>query len=439
MSKELTAALKVVERELGVKIRKRKLSDLKPDPQNTRKHNARNTGIIVESMKEVRAGRSVVLDANDVIRAGNATVSVAPEAGIHEGIEVETRGDKLLIHKRADLTDERAAKRMSIADNASTDASTWDIEMLTYHARADETLFDGIFDDDDDVLHRIRRAMAAEAEKRDEEFELPDASKPISKRGDVWQCGRHRVMCGSATDKADVQQLVGAVKVRMVYTDPPYGIAVVNSKGTIGNEPFKPMGTVGGGGAFGGKKNEIRGGARIEANKYAPIIGDDSTATAIAAWQLVHGLYPKAVHIWWGGNHYASALTDSPCWIVWNKETGENNFADAELAWTNQKTAVRMVTHQWNGLLKESERGEKRVHPTQKPVALAIWCFEKYGATGDHVLDLFGGSGSTLLACETTGRSALVMELSEPYVDIIVARWEHATGKKATLISGGGR
>lgn len=443
-SPELREALKVVERELGVKLRKRDLADLKPDPQNTRTHNDRNRGLIIESIKEVGAARSIVTDANDVTRAGNATISVAESAGISEGIEVETRGDRLLIHKRGDLKDERKAKRLSIADNAATDASGWDVERLAFHMREDETLFDGIFDEDDDVLHKIRKAIAGTTQERDEEFD-PDAIPPgkvVSKRGDVWECGRHRVMCGSATDQGDVQRLVGKAKIHMVYTDPPYGIAVVNvENGTVDNQEDRrhtlKTGTVGGGGAFGGKKNEMRGAAVIAAKKYAPIIGDDSTETAIAAWQLAAGLFKKAIHIWWGGNHYASALPDSKCWIVWDKENGDSNFADAELAWTNMDRGVRLFRHKWNGMLKASERGEARVHPTQKPVALAVWCMERFGDGGDNVLDLFGGSGSTLLGAESTQRTAYIMEMSEPYVDIIVARWEHVTGQKAKLIKGG--
>lgn len=448
MSKELTAALKLVERELGIKIRTRKVAELKPDPQNTRKHNPRNTGIIAESMKEVGAARSVVTDANDVIRAGNATVSIAPGAGFEEGIEIETQGDRLVIHKRGDLKDERKAKRLSIADNASTDASAWDVDALTFHMKEDANLFDGIFDEQDDVLHKIRRAMADVAEKHDEDFVPPDVKKPVAKRGDIWICGRHRIMCGSATDAKDVGTLIGGAKIRMVYTDPPYGISIVNvKKGSVGGEKSptrwaeaveKKKGQLGSGGAFGGKGNEIRGAKRIEANFYAPVIGDESTETAIAAYKICAELkIPKM--IFWGGNHYSSALPDSSCWIVWDKMNGDTGYADAELAWTNLKKAVRIFQHQWNGLMKGSERGEKRVHPTQKPVALAVWCLEKFGDGKDNVLDLFGGSGSTLLACESTDRNAFVMELSEPYVDIMIARWEHATGQKAHREKGAGR
>lgn len=426
MNKDLANALKIVERELGVKIRRRKLSELKQDPQNTRKHNDRNRGIIVESMKEIRAFRSVGVDANDVIRAGNATVSVAPSAGITEGIEIETDGRRLLIHKRGDMTDERTAIRASVADNASTDASTWDVEALTFHMRSDDQLFAGILDDDDDVLHKVRKALAGEIGlTRGDVRDLTEPANVQTKRGDVWICGRHRVMCGSSLDSRDMDALFDGKKMQFVYGDPPYGIQIVKMGGAFQGK---------GGGAFGGKGKELRGAERVEAVKYAPVIGDESTHTATEAFRLCMERKIRRM-IWWGANHYASALPDSKCWIVWDKETGENNFADAELAWTNSDTAVRIFRHQWNGLLKESERDERRVHPTQKPVALAAWCLEKYGASGDNVYDPFGGSGSLLLACEVTQRNSFTMELSEPYVDIIVARWEHATGQKATRIT----
>jgi len=116
---------------------------------------------------------------------------------------------------------------------------------------------------------------------------------------------------------------------------------------------------------------------------------------------------------------------------VWDKEnTGD--FADCELAWTNQKTAVRKFEHMWNGMVKASECGQKRVHPTQKPVALAAWCFDRYGAECASVLDLFGGSGSTLIACEQKNKSGYIMELSTDYCDVIVRRWQEFTGKQAT-------
>jgi hypothetical protein len=209
------------------------------------------------------------------------------------------------------------------------------------------------------------------------------------------------------------------VTPEMVYTDPPYGISIVQG------------GKVGGGGAFGGKKNEKADKSNIiQSSNFAPIINDDSIDTAVEAISIIKTL-GAGVEIIWGGNYYASALPNSSCWIVWDKEN-TGNFADAELAWTNQPSAVRIFKHMWNGMVKASERGQKRVHPTQKPVALAEWCFENYGDP-KTVLDLFLGSGSTLIACEQTRRDCYGMELSPAYCDVIVKRWEDFTGKKAIL------
>jgi 16S rRNA G966 N2-methylase RsmD len=422
MSKKLDDALKVIEEELGVKIRTRKLTELKPDPENARKHSDRNRGIIAESIKEVGAGRSVVVDGNDVTRAGNATIAVAQSIGMTEAIQVETTGDRLLVHKRADVKDARKAKRLALQDNAATDASEWDTDRLVADMKEDGTILTGIFDEDDDILHRVRRALAEKAEQSDEDFDgtPPEPGKTVTQRGDVWVCGTHRVMCGDATDPVELQMLLDGKKPQFVYADPPYGISVVQK------------GQMGGGGAFGGVANEIRGQKRIEPNRYAPIIGDDTIETAVKAFNACAALKPRS-SVWWGANHYAAALPNSACWIVWDKET-TGNFADAELAWTNKDLAVRLFTHKWNGLVKDSERGEKRIHPTQKPVALAAWCLEKFGEGGDLVLDPFGGSGSTLIACESLQRRAFLMELSAPYCDVIVSRWEHSTGKKATRI-----
>lgn len=169
-------------------------------------------------------------------------------------------------------------------------------------------------------------------------------------------------------------------------------------------------------------------------NKYYPIAGDDSVDTAIASYKVCANLFPDAVQIWWGGNYYAHVLPPSSCWIVWDKEN-TGNFADAELAWTNQPSAVRIFKHMWNGMVKASEHGEKRVHPTQKPVALAQFCFEKYGKPNDLIFDPFLGSGMSLIAAAKIGdRTVYGCELSEVYCEIIMQRFFNLTQIEPELI-----
>jgi len=118
---------------------------------------------------------------------------------------------------------------------------------------------------------------------------------------------------------------------------------------------------------------------------------------------------------------------------VWDKQREGNTFSGAELAYVNKGVRVDVFRHMWHGMVKASEHGQKRVHPTQKPTALAKWCFDNYGKP-QTVLDLFGGSGSTLIACEETKKNCLMMELDPKYCDVIVKRWENFTGKKAELV-----
>jgi len=204
----------------------------------------------------------------------------------------------------------------------------------------------------------------------------------------------------------------------------------------------KPFGKVGGGKPhpFAGKKlGRVHGPARnaiIQPGVYEPVIGDDTTETAVAAYHVLLALGIPAI-VLWGGNYFANSLPASRRWLVWDKEN-TGTFADAELAWTNQDMIVRLLRHQWSGLIKASERGERRVHPTQKPVALAEWVIKTIAPQATSVIDLFLGSGSTIIAAEQTGRSCVGLEMSPAYCDVIVKRWQDFVGAHATL-DGDGR
>ena len=199
----------------------------------------------------------------------------------------------------------------------------------------------------------------------------------------------------------------------LVLTDPPYGISVV-----------------GGDKAFG----KVGGGNIVESHLYSTIIGDDTTETSQANYEIVKELSKN--QIIFGGNYFTDFLSPSRCWVVWDKQN-TGNFADAELAWTSFDKGVRLYHFLWNGLCREGSRkveGKTRVHPTQKPVGLMANIIKDFSEDGASVLDCFGGSGSTLIACEQTNRNCYMMELDPHYVDVIIARWENLTGEKAVLL-----
>lgn len=240
--------------------------------------------------------------------------------------------------------------------------------------------------------------------------EVPEHVEPKSKLGDIYQLGNHRLMCGDSTSLSDVEKLMDGDKVDMVFTDPPYGI---NEKG------------------------DRSGRSGLAKGNNLKDFKDDSIQYAIDAFNLCQGIGIEK-QVWFGANYYCHSLPQSNNWLVWDKRIEEKQTdmqSDCELAWVQDgHKSVRIFRHLWKGLIKGSEHGSKRVHPTQKPTALAEWCFEKYGEP-KSVLDLFGGSGSTLIACEKTNRKCFMMELDPHYIDVIVARWENFTGKKAELLN----
>lgn len=132
----------------------------------------------------------------------------------------------------------------------------------------------------------------------------------------------------------------------------------------------------------------------------------------------------------WGGNYFSSMLPNSSCWIVWNKDNGENDFADCELAWTSFDKAVRMFTFRWQGMLQgDMKNKEKRIHVMQKPVALYEWILQRYANPGDTILDTHVGSASSLIACHNTNHRFVGFELSKEYYGLAKDRYESETSQ----------
>jgi DNA modification methylase len=375
------------------------INDLKQDHKNARKRTNQSAELIQESIKRYGAARSIVIDEDNRILAGNGTIEGAKQAGIKNVRVIETDGSEIIAVKRTGLT-EHEKVGLALADNRTSDLSDWDAEML--HQLSQEHDVSPWFDEEDlaEIIGEIEKLPSEEHTDPDDVPEV-DEEAVITKPGDLWILGDHRLLCGDSTNIQHVERLMDGKKADMVFTDPPYGVSI--GQQTQGSSNLA-------------KKNNY---GSCDWDKEIPYdaISDSLTLAPIC--------------ILWGANYYAEKLPPSPCWIVWDKEnTGD--FADAELAWTNQNTAVRIFKHMWNGMIKASERGQKRVHPTQKPVALAEWCFENYGNPAT-VLDLFLGSGSTLIACEQTRRSCYGMELDPAYCDVIVKRWSDFTGREAIL------
>ena len=376
---------------------------------------------------------------------------VSPDGDIYDGHQRQTLmgaikdyGPNATVDVRVSsrpLTDD---ERRELVVRLKQNQAGWDFDMLPNLYEREELLewgFEpeelGMFPDDDkpddpgvqiDKAEELREKWGVEA-------------------GQLWQLGEHRLICGDCTDAVVVARAMGGERAGLVFADPPYGVNIVAANVSVGGgegpggmipfggvKGFQRLGSVGGAKPFGTAPVRGSDGASniVAVGKYAPVIGDETTDTAIKAATLFLKEWPDAVQVWWGGNYYVEALGSSSCWLVWNKET-TGNFADCELAWTNQDKAAKLFTHKWNGMLRDSERG-RRWHPTQKPAALAVWAFELLGSVGDVIFDPFCGAGMSIIAGEQSNRQVRAIEMSADYCAVAIQRWVDMTGGEPVLL-----
>ena len=408
-----------------------KISDIENHPNNPKVHNDNQIRLIEKSIKKFGYTNPVILSSDGVILAGHARVKAAIQMGQDTIPCIRTK----LTGKDADA--------YLIADNRLTELAQYDRDILSDLLSdlpkdlVDLTGFDTVQvdallsgEDIPDIEKFISDSQPEEPrEEVDAEPQIDRAAELNIKwqvqTGDIWQCGDHRIICGDCTDPNTVEMLLGGGKVDLLLTDPPYGVSIVSGKS---------KGTVGGGGKLGFGK--VGGGKIVDSKEYPVIVGDESTDSARKAISLLDSIKNKII---FGGNYFTDFLPPSRCWIIWDKENPGNCFADAELAWTSFDKNVKLYHWLWNGLSRKGERAEElksRVHPTQKPVGLFKLILQDYSETDEVVIDPFLGSGTTLIACENTGRKCRGIEISPEYCAVVLERFKDATGKEPVRING---
>ena len=270
----------------------------------------------------------------------------------------------------------------------------------------------------EDIKFELEKEFDIKFEKQEDEDIPEKPKKPKSKLGDVYQLGKHKVMCGDSTKL--IKKLLNNKKIDLLLTDPPYGISAVNVKGKTGG---------------GGKLGFTGGGGIVKARQWKKIIGDDKEFDPSLLLTLGH------LKIIFGANNFANRLPNNSRWLVWDKKTQDKSgshtdtFSDVELMWTNiDNKSSKIYRFLWSGLIREGDRKtelKERVHPTQKPVGLFSDIIRDYTKKAQVILDPYLGSGTTLIACEQTDRVCYGMEIDPGYFDVIIERWENFTGKKA--------
>lgn len=390
------------------------IKSLKPYKNNPRK-NDKAVEYVANSIRQFGFKVPIVIDENYEIVCGHTRWKAAKTLGL----------ETVPCVMADDLTPEQV-QAYRLADNKTAEMADWDFDLLELEFNdIDPALFDmsdfGFFQDDEPGKKTPAEIVEDEAPEVDE-------VEPCCKRGQIWTLGCHRLMCGDSTNLSEVEKLLGGVEADMVFTDPPYGMGLNTDFSSMKNhlDFAKEKGFTGG-------------------KKYAIGAVDDFHPEMI---ETILGINAKEVFLW-GADYYAELLPErnSGSWIVWDKRSNSNDDINQdyssdkmygscfELCWSKKKHKRDIARVKWAGVFgTEKEPDHKRFHPTQKPVGLSAWFLNRYSEKNGIVLDLFGGSGSTMIACEQTGRQCRMMELDPHYCDVIIKRWENLTGQKAVLV-----
>jgi len=372
------------------------IDELDLDPRNARKHDAKNLKAIADSLEQFGQRKPIVVWGRTVV-AGNGTMVAARSLGWTE----------ISIARVPDDWSSDQVKAYALADNRSAELAVWDEQVLAAQLlELQEAEFD---------VELLGFEIPVEPLQDVVEDEIPEQVEPKSKLGDVWKLGRHKLMCGDSTDKATVDKLMQGKQAKIVYSDPPYGMNLDTDYTQMGSN-----------------------------RSYDSVIADDKQFNA--RFLLDYFSYCKEIFLW-GADYYVETLDrkypELGSWLIWDKYSDaeragllDGKFGSGfETVWSKAKHARQLVRVLVT--TNYTARGdETRVHPTQKPVELSAWFINKFTKPNDLLVDLYGGSGSTLIACEQTDRTCFMMELDPKYVDVIIARWEKLTGQTAELIEG---
>ena len=369
------------------------VTDLIPYALNSRDHSDLQVAQISASIREFGFTNPVLIDEDNNLIAGHGRVLAARKLDLTDLPAVVITG-----------LDERKRRALIIADNKLALNATWNDEALKTELMDLATDYGSLMGFDQDEI--LKLLGVEEKEGLVDDDAIPDIpEEPTSKLGDIYKLGNHKLMCGDSTSIDAVDKLLDGNKIDLIFTDPPYNVAFNGRSG----------------------KHDVIKNDNLSKEQFAKFITEIcNTIEAVSA---------KAYYIWCNWNFYGILQDKLPyktC-IVWAKNVfgmGAGYRHQHEFCLFNGKIDehVKNESDLWN-----VKKDHNYVHPTQKPVELSVRAFSNH-ITYLNVLDLFGGSGSTLIGAEKTGRNAFIMELDPKYCDVIVKRWEDFTGEKAELL-----
>jgi DNA modification methylase len=418
-----------------LKIETVSISTLSPDPANARKHDGRNLTAIASSLEKFGQRKPIVVTPDSIVVAGNGTLEAAKSLGWTQIAVARTpigwTWDQI--------------KAFALADNRTAELAEWDDKVLAEQLL--ELDANG-WDLKDIGFETLEPPTLVEILEEDLVPGLPEI--PTAKMGQIYQLGRHRLMCGDSTNKAHVERLMDSQLADLVVTDPPYNVAIENSQGMkiqnddMSNQEFKNFLTM----CFKNLELSLKQGgafyvwyASREHINFESSLNDAgfkvrqqliwNKNTFILGRQDYHWKHEPCLYGWKDGaaHYFMDDRTQST--ILENKKANVNSMSKEEM----QELIKELLSDKISTtILNEDKPSVNDLHPTMKPIKLIGRLIKNSSKQNEIVLDLFGGSGSTLIAAEQIARNCFMMEYDPKYVDVIIQRWENLTGLQAQLI-----
>ena len=393
-----------------MELTRRLISDLTLDPNNARTHSQKNLDAIKASLLKFGQRKPIVINAKGVVLAGNGTVEAAKALGWDQ-IDVATTP--------ADW-DEATARAYALADNRTAELAEWDENVLAQQLLE---LLDGDFD-----IEVIGFEMPEpEIEPEPDDAPAIDEVEHRTKIGQLWKLGDHLLYCGDSTEEATFTRLMGEEKAHIIWTDPPWNV----NYGADESHPSWKSRTIMNDHMNEGQWDEF-------VNQFCRTLKEHSEPGApiylvmsAQEWPVVHRNLNEV------GFHWSSTIIWAKDRLVLSRKDYHTQYEPIWYGWNADAARLSPVEDRKQSDLWEIDRpGRSELHPTMKPIELVQKSLVNSSKPGNIVLDSFGGSGSTLIACEQTNRKCRMVELDPQYCDVIIARWEKFTGKTAELLPG---
>jgi len=371
------------------------LADLTPDPRNARRHNPRNVGMLEKALGEVGAARSIVIDENGVVLAGNATIEAAGRAGIERVQVVDADGETIIAVRRIGLTAAQKT-RLALYDNRTAELADWDADVIADLMANERAMLDGLFENDE--LAELIDDLG-EPDTTDAEPQINRAAELNKKwqvqAGDLWRIGEHRLLCGDSTKREDVERVMGGKRAKLAPVDPPYNVGFDYDGKTVDDKKTEK------------KYEEFSRAWFAECQR----VSDKQIVTAggnnLPLWLR-----------WFDSYHVAT-------WIKRNTQT--HGRVSQFLAWEpiiffGEKWGKKRHLDIFDFAAQCNTAKETANHPCPKPLKLWQDLIENYSENENIIYEAFAGSGTTMVACENLKRKCRGIEISPDYCAVILER-----------------